>query len=151
MTNSTRVRVSSPVPGRAANPVVRWADIAGALGAILAALCCMGTPIIVAALGAVGLAWLRQDVILWPLMFFSLGVALWELARDRRRHGTSAPFVFALAGSTALVAGVVFVHGPPARLMIYGGALALVAAAWRNVLAGRAHGHEPLTTDRCDS
>jgi mercuric ion transport protein len=112
-----------------------WADSTGALGAVFAALCCMGAPIIVGVLGAVGLSWLRQDAILWPLMFLSLGVALWGLARDRRRHGASGPFAAAVGGAVALVAGVVFVHGLPARLLIYGGALALLLATGWNIVA----------------
>lgn len=38
-----------------------WADSTGVLGAVFAALCCMGAPIIVGMLGAIGLGWLRQD------------------------------------------------------------------------------------------
>jgi mercuric ion transport protein len=133
MTDSTR----AALPHVARRPAVRWADSAGVLGAIVAALCCMGAPVIVGALGAVGLAWLRQDAILWPLMFLSLGVALFGLARDRRRHGIAGPLVVAVAGATALVAGVVFVHGQPARLLIYAGALALFAATTWNVVARR--------------
>ena len=138
MTDSTSARIPSTAPGRSARPAMGWADSAGALGAVLAALCCMGTPIIVGVLGAVGLSWLRQDAILWPLMFLSLGVALWGLARDRRRHGASGPLAAAVGGAVALVAGVVFVHGPPARLLIYGGALALVLATGWNVATRRA-------------
>jgi mercuric ion transport protein len=112
-------------------------DSAGVLGAVFAALCCMGAPIIVGVLGAVGLSSLRQDAILWPLMFLSLGVALWGLARDQRRHGAVGPLVLAVGGAVALVAGVVFVHGPPARAVIYGGALALVVATGWNIVVRR--------------
>lgn len=118
----------------------RWVDSAGALGAVLAALCCMGTPVIVGALGAVGLSWLRQDAILWPLMFLSLGIALWGLTRDRDRHGASGPLVLGTLGAASLVAGVVFIHGPTARLFIYGGALALMLATGWNIMARRARG-----------
>lgn len=130
MTDST----PDTIPHTAARrPGIRWADSAGALGAVFAALCCMGAPIIVGVLGAVGLSWLRQDAILWPLMFFSLAIALWELARDRRRHGTAGPLTLAVVGGVGLVAGLVFVHGPPARALIYGGAVALVVATGWNI------------------
>ena len=98
----------------------------------------MGAPIVVGVLGAVGLGWLRRDAILWPLMFLSLGVALVGLARDRRRHGTAGPLVLAVAGAVALVAGVVFIHGPSARVAIYAGALVLVVATLWNIVARRA-------------
>lgn len=93
----------------------------------------MGAPIILGTLSAVGLSWIRRDAILWPLMFLSIGVALWGLARDRQRHNRTGPPALAVAGAAALVAGVVFVHGPPARLPIYGGAVGLVAATGWNV------------------
>ena len=115
--------------------MVGWADSAGAIGAAFAALCCMGAPIILGTLGAVGLSWLRRDVILWPLMHLSIGVAVWGLARDRRRHDRTAPLALAVAGAIALVAGVVFVHGSLARTLIYGGALGLLLATGWNVWA----------------
>jgi mercuric ion transport protein len=114
-----------------------WADSAGVIGAVLAALCCMGAPIIVGALTAVGLGWIRSDAILWPLMFLSLGVALGGLSSDRRRHRTAGPLVIASVGAIALVAGVVFVHGPPARVLIYAGAIALVVATLWNIVVRR--------------
>lgn len=138
MTDSTRAPAPSTAPTHRTRKTVGWADGAGALGAVLAALCCMGAPIIVGVLGAVGLSWLRQDAILWPVMFVSLAVALWGLARDRRRHGVAGPVVLAAVGAVALVAGVVFVHGPPARQLIYAGAVALIVATGWNVAARRA-------------
>jgi len=107
------------------------------LGASFAAVCCMGTPVIIGVLGAVGLGWLRSDAILWPLMFFSLGVAFWGLSRDRQRHGMAGPLVLAVMGAVALVAGVIFVHGLPARILIYVGAAALVVATLWNIVARR--------------
>lgn len=134
MTDSIRRAARSAVRRQAA---FGWADAGGALGAAFAALCCMGAPVIVGVLGAVGLGWLRQDAILWPLMFLSLGVAFWGLVRDWRRHGSASPLSLALVGAVALVMGVVVVHGPPARLLIYAGALALVAATLWNAVARR--------------
>ena len=62
----------------------RIADSAGVFGAVVAALCCAGTPIIVGALGALGLGFLRKDAILWPVMLGSLLVALWGFWRGLR-------------------------------------------------------------------
>lgn len=117
----------------AAPRLTRWADAAGVIGAVSAALCCAGTPIIVATLTAIGLGWLRRDSILWPLMFVSLAVALWGLWRDRRRHARSGPLVLASGGASGLVAGVVFVHGPPALWLIYSGALLLIGGTLWNI------------------
>ena len=67
-------------------------DAAGAFGAIVAALCCAGTPLIVAALAATGLSALRKDAILWPVMLLSLAVAIWGYWQGHRVHHASAPF-----------------------------------------------------------
>ena len=114
---------------------VTWADPAGVLGAVFAALCCAGVPVIVSALAAVGLSWLRRDAILWPLMLLSLGIALWGLWANRRQHGVTGPLALAVVGGAALVAGVIFVHGPLARPMIGAGAVALIASTVWNVRA----------------
>lgn len=119
------------------NRAVRAADGAGVLGAVFAALCCAGTPIIVSALAGVGLSFLRNDAILWPLMFVSLAVALWGFWQGRRLHARTGPLVLAAAGAAALVAGVVFIHGFPARQVIWAGAAALAAATLWNVALRR--------------
>lgn len=70
-------------------------------------------------------------------MFLSLAVALWGLARDSRRHGMAGPLALAAVGAVGLVAGVIFVHGDPARQIIYASAGALVAATLWNIAARR--------------
>ena len=117
--------------------MARFADSAGVLGSAFAALCCAGTPLIVSALAALGLSFLRRDAILWPLMFASLAVGLWGFWRGRLVHGSSAPLILAAAGAVALVSGVVLVHGFPARQLIWSGAAALVAATVWNVIDRR--------------
>jgi len=110
---------------------LRIADGAGVCGATFAALCCAGTPIIVGALGAAGLGFVRKDGILWPLMLTSLALAMWGFWQGRSLHSRSGPLVLGAAGAASLASGVLFVHGPPAMTMIYGGALVLVGAvAW---------------------
>lgn len=115
----------------------RIADWAGALGAAFAALCCLGVPFIVAALTAAGLGFLRSDPILWPLMIASILVALWGLWRGRRVHALLGPFALGLVAGAALVAGVIFIHGFPARELIYFGSAALIGASVWNAMARR--------------
>lgn len=117
--------------------LVRLADSGGVLGAIFAALCCAGTPFIVAGLSAVGLGFLKNDAILWPLMFASLAVALWGFWIGRRVHGLFGPLVLATVGAIALVAGVVFIHGFPAMQVIWTGVAALIVATFWNISARR--------------
>ena len=119
---------------------IRFADGAGVFGAIFAALCCAGLPLIVGVLATVGLSFLRTDAILLPLMALSLAVALWGFRSGRTLHGASGPLVLAVMGSVALVAGVVFIHGFPAKQVIGLGAVALVAATVWNVYLRRTCG-----------
>jgi len=104
----------------------------------VAALCCAGTPIIVGALAAVGLSFLRRDAVLWPIMLVSLAVALWGFWRGWRLHRNLGPLMTGATGAISLASGVIVVHGPPAMTMIYGGAVLLVLATCWNILARRA-------------
>jgi mercuric ion transport protein len=114
---------------------VRLADAAGALGAIAAALCCAGTPLIVAALAATGLSALRKDAILWPVMLASLAVAIWGYWQGLRLHRAWPPLMIGVFGAVSLALGVIVVHGFPAMQMIYGGSMLLVAATIWNIVA----------------
>jgi len=128
------IRPAGTAPSSAA---VRIADSGGVLGAIFAALCCAGTPFIITGLATVGLGFLKNDVILWPLMFASLAVALWGFWIGRRIHGLIGPLVVAFVGAIALVAGVVFIHGFPAIQVIWTGVVALIGATIWSVTARR--------------
>ena len=113
-------------------------DAAGVGGAVLAALCCAGNPLIIGGLAALGLGFLRRDGILWPLMLVALLIAVAGFWRGGRQHGQWGPFTIGAIGAVSLASGVIVVHGFPAMQMIYGGSVALVAAAVWNTLARRA-------------
>lgn len=112
-------------------------DAAGVFGAVLAALCCAGTPFVVAGLTALGLGFLRKDGILWPAMLLALAVAVTGFWQGARTHGRWGPLAIGGVGAVSLAAGVIFVHGFPAMQLIYGGAVALVAGAGWNSYARR--------------
>jgi hypothetical protein len=114
------------------------ADTAGVTGAIIAALCCAGTPFIVSAFGVLGLSALRKDAILWPVMLGSLALAVWGYWRGFRVHGKAGPMALGIAGAAVLGSGVIVVHGFPAMQMIYGGAAGLVVATLWNINARHA-------------
>ncbi|HSC20420.1 MAG TPA: MerC domain-containing protein [Solirubrobacterales bacterium] len=120
-------------------------DAAGVCGAIFAALCCAGTPLIVTGITALGLGFLRRDSILWPLMLLSLVVAQFGFWQGWRAHRQPWPFLLGGASGASLAAGVIVVHGPPAMEMIYGGAIGLLAATGWNLWARRSCPVEVVT------
>jgi mercuric ion transport protein len=122
---------------------IKFADVAGVLGAVFAALCCAGTPFIVAGLAALGLSFMRRDAILWPLMLASLLIALLGFWRGRQMHGRAGPFVVALVSAMVLVAGVIFVHGFPALEMIWTSVAAFIGATAWNVVLRWQHSTHP--------
>jgi uncharacterized membrane protein (DUF441 family) len=132
---------------RTTQAVSRFAGGAGVIAASCAALCCAGAPIIVSVLAATGLGFLRNDAILIPVIGVALLVALWGFWTGRRVHGSAGPFVLGVVGSVALVAGVVFIHGMPAKALIGAGALTLLGATVRNARLPRAC-DEPVTLRR---
>jgi hypothetical protein len=116
---------------RTAEAVSKFGGGAGAIAATCAALCCAGAPIIVSVLAATGLGFLRSDAILLPVIAIALAIALVGFWTGRRVHGSSGPLGLGVVGSIALVAGVVFVHGMPAKVLIGAGAvLLLIAMVW---------------------
>lgn len=111
---------------------LKFADFGGAVGGILAALCCAGNPFIVGGLAALGLGFLRKDAILWPLMLGSLAVALYGFWSGVRMHQRFTLMIIGACGALVLSLGVIVVHGPPAMAMIYSGSAALVLATLLN-------------------
>ena len=121
-----------------ARRVERIADWTGPIGSVFAALCCLGVSWLVAAITAVGLGFLRKDAILWPLMIASILVTLWGMWLGSRAHRSLVPLVLGVVAGIALVAGVIFVHGFPARELIYAGSVGLIIASiWNAVLRTR--------------
>lgn len=118
---------------------------AGVIAASCAALCCAGAPIIVSVLAATGLSFLRTDAILLPIIAVALVIALVGFWTGRRIHGSIGPLGLGAIGSIALVAGVVFVHGVPAKVLIGAGALLLlIAMLWNARLPRACDGPIPL-------
>lgn len=102
-------------------------------GSVFAAACCLGVPAVVGALGALGLGFLINDFILFPLFFGFIGFTLWSLYRTTRV--AVAPFWIGLAGAGAAGAGL-FVH--PA--LVWTGLGALLAGSVWNAWTRRSRG-----------
>jgi hypothetical protein len=99
------------------------------------------------AVSAPGLSFLRRDAILLPVIAVALVVAQWGFWRGRQSHRSFGPFALGLVGSFALVAGVVPLRGPIAKLFIGVGALALLGSAiWNARLPRSCDVPEPAAT-----
>ena len=107
--------------------------VAGVIGAVLAALCCAGTPVVVAAVPAAGLGFLRNDAILWPLMLASPVIVTWAFLARAAMPWKGRPLLLGVAGGVSMASGVILVHGFPAMQMTYSGATALLVATVWNV------------------
>lgn len=114
-------------------------QFSGILGAGVAAACCLGAPVVLAALGAAGLGFLIQDAYLMPLFAAFVALSLWLLFGSARRHGSLAPFWFGLAGGIVGAAGLwLLVTGfYPRSWPVYAGLIALVAASVWDAVSGR--------------
>ncbi|MCI0667585.1 MAG: hypothetical protein L0Y43_05980, partial [Methylococcaceae bacterium] len=62
------------------------AQFGSLLGAMIAAACCLGLPVILSAVGAVGLGFLVHDVYLFPAFVGFIGLSLWTLYRSAKKH-----------------------------------------------------------------
>lgn len=123
---------------RTGEALSRYAGGTGVVAASCAALCCAGAPIIVSVLAATGLGFLRTDAILIPVIGMALLLALWGFWMGRRQHGSAGPLALGVAGSVALVAGVVYLHGVPSKVGIGAGAIILLGATLWNARLPRA-------------
>lgn len=135
---------------RTTEAVAKFGGGAGVIAASCAALCCAGAPIIVSVLAATGLSFLRTDAILLPIIAVALAVALIGFWTGRRIHGSNGPLGLGVIGSAALVAGVVFVHGVPAKVLIGAGAVLLLMAMIWNARLPRAC-DLPIALTRADA
>jgi mercuric ion transport protein len=110
----------------------RHSDKLGTGGSLFAALCCLGTPAILAFLAAIGAGFLVNDLILLPLLAVSLFVSLWGLEKGREAHGDKRPLWLGTAGAVFIPAGI-FVGA----WLVAAGAVLLISATVWNVVARR--------------
>jgi mercuric ion transport protein len=111
-------------------------DKAGVLGAAFTALCCLGIPAVLSVVSAIGLGFLINDAILFPLLVLSLVVTLWGLYSGWRRHRHVSALVLAGIASASLV---IFTFGHRSRPLALASIGLLVAASGANVMLIRRH------------
>lgn len=79
-------------------------DKVGTLGSVFAALCCIGTPALLAFLASIGLGFLIHDLILLPALAVFLIITGYGLAASRKRHGRKEPLiVFGISAAVIVI------------------------------------------------
>lgn len=109
------------------------------LGAGIATACCLGVPVVLSSLGAVGLSFITYDAYLFPLFVGFIGFNAWLLYRSARTHASLAPFWLGLASSvTGAVALWLLVTGiRPMPWLLYLALATLVVASIWDFINGR--------------
>lgn len=117
--------------------ISRHGDKVGFVGTVIAALCCIGIPAVIAFLVAIGAGFLINDLILLPLLVLFLVISLWGLWTSKDRHGSRIPFAMGLAATIltlgsvlGLFLGAVWVH----IWKVYLGLAVLLAATALNII-----------------
>ena len=109
----------------------RHLDKFGAAGSVFAALCCLGSPVLLSIVSAVGLGFIKRDAILFPLLAAFLAVTLLGLYLGTRSH--HQPWALIIGGLSTLAIAVVFLGLMPSLVLAYGGISGLIAASFLNV------------------
>ena len=81
------------------------------IGTVITAACCLGLPVIISALSAIGLGFLIHDAILIPLFMGFIGFNLWMLHRAVNQQEVCAtesmtPFKLAATGGAISILGL---------------------------------------------
>jgi mercuric ion transport protein len=107
-------------------------DKLGTPGSIFAALCCIGTPALLAFLTSVGLGFLINDMILIPLLVLFLAITGYGLAASKKRHGRSEPLMLFGTSAALIVITVWF-----SAIGVIVGLVGLVASTVLNIVYQR--------------
>ncbi|MGQ0835539.1 MAG: BufA2 family periplasmic bufferin-type metallophore [Gammaproteobacteria bacterium] len=111
------------------------------IGAGVAAACCLGVPLVLSTLGAVGLGFIIHDAYLLPLFVGFIALSLWTLYRSARKHTRMQPFWLALLGGIVSSIGLwlLVTSSYPHDWPIYVGLALLVSGSvWDLINARRA-------------
>ncbi len=110
-------------------PFDRNLDKIGICGSLFTALCCLGFPALLSVLSAVGLGFLMNDMILFPLLVGFLALTFYGLYRGYQEHGRPRAVVL---GGTSAVALLVFLFVFFSRPLAYLSLAGLVGATLLN-------------------
>ena len=105
----------------------------GAGGSIFTSLCCLGTPALLAFLSAIGLGFVINDFILFPLLGVFLTISIYASFIHKKQHKNKSPFAITLASSILLIPAI-FINKYFAYLVI---AALVFASIWDIILMRR--------------
>jgi len=109
----------------------------GSLGTVFAALCCLGTPAVLAFLGVIGLGFVINDFILFPLLAVFLGISIYGSFSNKKKHNNKYPLILTILGAVLLIPAIFF-NVIAAYAII---AILLVSSIWDIVLVkNKVHG-----------
>jgi len=92
-------------------------------------LCCAGSPLLLAFLGGIGLGFVINDFILFPLFFLSIGFMFYALHWNKKMHVSKNPLYLAIVSTILILVGI-FV-----KPIIWIGIAGLVGASlWDKIL-----------------
>lgn len=109
------------------------------MGAAIAAACCLGIPVVLSAVAAVGLGFLINDAFLLPMFIGFAALNLWMLYRSARKHAALSEeamlafWIGSIGASVSTLGLGLTVTGilPVAVILVYIGlALVVVANVW---------------------
>lgn len=108
----------------------RHLDKFGLVGSLVAALCCLGVPAVLAVVSAVGLGFLINDATLLPLLVVFGAILLLGLALGMRHH--RSPWAF-LLGLVSAFATIFFIFVRFSRGLAIAGILGLIVSSLLNI------------------
>ncbi|MEN8260988.1 MAG: MerC domain-containing protein [Pseudomonadota bacterium] len=122
----------------------KFGEFFALFGAAVAAACCLGIPVVLSAMGAVGLGFLVHDAYLFPIFVGFISLSLWTLYRSAGKHEAvspvaTLPFWLGCAGALISSVGLWFtVTGRvPLNGLVYLGLGFFVAATVWDFIIGR--------------
>jgi len=82
--------------------------IVGSVAGGFVGLCCAGFPLVLAFLTGIGLGFLINDFVLFPILFVALGFMFYSLYYNKKKHLSLAPIFLAIISAVLLIVGIFF-------------------------------------------
>jgi|AP95_1055475.scaffolds.fasta_scaffold131623_2 hypothetical protein len=104
-------------------------SIFGSIGGGFMGLCCAGTPFILAFLTSIGLSFLINDFILFPLLFLGLWFMFKSIKKNKKKYSKSGPM------NLGIISVIILLIGIFKPTLIWLGVIGLIVSSiWDNIL-----------------